>query len=121
MQHVEIPINRKALKINLDTNMYGSFAEIGGGQETSRHFFLAGGASNTIARTISAYDKKFSDLLYNKNVLVFRGSFRPITNVEKDIINTSIELFKKDEDYKPGNTFFFSEITLNNLLTEGEL
>ena len=297
MQHDVIPINRKALKINIDTPMYGSFAEIGGGQETSRHFFIAGGASNTLARTSSAYDKKFSDLIYNnnrpgryvsenrlrkmldreyqevcsvldeerpealffsfantveilnfqksnyshgwmgvkfqlqpggkpntvimhvkllendgllqqktlgvlgvnliyacvyyykypnlfikslldnltidrfritmmrmsgpeldyvdnrllgvqlvkngmtraimfdengnvqqpsdmlykKNALVFRGSFRPITYVAKDIINTSLELFKKDEDYQPGNTLSFSEISLNNLLNEGVL
>jgi hypothetical protein len=295
MKHEAIQVNRKALKINLDNPMYGSFAEIGGGQETSRHFFIAGGASNTVARTNSAYDKKFSDLLYNenkpgryvsevrlkkmldreykevcsvlskerpdalffafantveilnytktnyshgwmgikfqlkpggksntvilhvkllendgqlqqktlgilgvnllyaciyyyehpnlfikslldnltidrfritmmrmsgpeldyvdnrllgvqlvkngmtraimfdengdvqqpsdmlykKNALVFRGSFRPITYVARDIINTSQELFKKDEDYEPGNTLSFSEISLNNLLTEG--
>jgi hypothetical protein len=62
-----------------------------------------------------------SDMLYKKNALVFRGSFRPITYVAKDIINTSIELFKKDEDYKPGNTLSFSEISLKNLLHEGEL
>lgn len=297
MQHEPMPINHKAVKINIDTELYGSFAEIGGGQETSRQIFLAGGASNTVARTISAYDKKFSDLLYNnnkpgryvsegrltkmlereykdvntvlknerpnalffafantveilnytktnyshgwlgikfqltpngkpnliilhvkllendgllqqktlgilgvnlvyackyyfehpniflkslmdnltidrfritmmrmsgpdldyvdnrllgvqlvkngmtraimfdekgnvqqpsdmlynKNALVFRGSFRPITYIAKDIINSSIELFKKDEDYKPGNTLSFSEISLNNLLTKGEL
>jgi len=297
MKHEIIPINRKALKINIDTSMYGSFAEIGGGQETSRYFFIAGGASKTVARTISAYDKKFSDLAYNdnkpgryvsegrlnkmlnkeykdvcsiinadkpratffafantveilnyqkdnyshgwlglkyqlepggkpntvilhvkllendgllqqktlgilgvnliyacryyyqhpniflkslldnlsidrfritmlrmsgpdldyvdnrllgvqlvkngmtraimfdekgnvqqpsdmlykKNALVFRGSFRPITYVAKDIINASIELFKKDEDYEPGNTLSFSEISLNNLLSEGQL
>lgn len=294
MKHEPIPVNRKALKINLDNPLYGSFAEIGGGQETSRHFFISGGASNTVARTISAYDKKFSDLIYNqnkpgryvsearlnkmlnrefrevctllreerpealffafantvevlnysktnyshgwlgvkyqlkpggrankvivhvkllendgqlqqktlgilgvnllyaciyhyekpnifiksllddltidrfritmmrmsgpdlnyvdnrllgvqlvkngmtraimfdekgdvqqpsdmlykKNALVFRGSFRPITYVAKDIINSSLELFKKDEDYEPGNTLSFSEISLNNLLTE---
>lgn len=297
MLHEIIPVNRKALKINIDTPLYGSFAEIGGGQETSRQFFQAGGASNTVAKTISAYDKKFSDLLYNdnkpgryvsearltkmldreykdvcsiikdekpgsiffafantveilnytkdnyahgwlgikfqlksgekpnkvilhvkllendsllqqktlgilgvnliyackyyyeypniflkslldnltidrfritmmrmsgpeldyvdnqllgvqlvkngmtraimfdengnvqqpsdmlykKNALVFRGSFNPITYIAKDIINTSIELFKKDEDYKRGNTISFSEITLNNLLREGEI
>lgn len=297
MQHEVIPVGRKALKINIDTPMYGSFAEIGGGQETSRQFFQAGGSSGTIARTISAYDKKFSDLYYNenkpgryvsegrltkmlnkeyadvcsiikdekpdslffafantveilnynkdnyahgwlgvkfqlephgkpntvivhvkllendsllqqttlgilgvnliyackyyylhpnifikslldnltidrfritmmrmsgpeldyvdnrllgvqlvkngmtrsimfdqdgnvqqpsdmlykKNALVFRGSFSPITYIAKDIINSSIELFKKDEDYAPGNTLSFSEISLNNLLTEGEI
>ena len=67
MKHESIPVNRKALKVNIDNPMYGSFAEIGGGQETSRHFFTAGGASNTVARTISAYEKKFSDLIYNDN------------------------------------------------------
>lgn len=61
-----IPTNRKALKINIDTPFYGSFAEIGGGQEVARHFFRAGGASLTVAKTISAYDKSFSDALYNE-------------------------------------------------------
>ena len=297
MQHESIPTNRKALKVNLDTNFYGTFAEIGGGQEVARYFFQAGGASGTVAKTISAYDKKFSDVLYNKgksdryvsenrlakmleaeyrdlskllrdeqpdacffafadtveilnyaktnyahgwmgirfqlhpggkpnmvilhvkllendgllqqktlgilgvnliyackyyhqspniflksltdnlshdrfritmmemsgpdldyvdnrllgvqlvkngmthaimfdkngqirqpsdmlykkNVLAFRGSFRPITYVTKDILNKSLELFRKDEDYEPDNTYFFCEITLNNLLAKGEL
>ena len=67
MQNEIIPTNRKALKINIDTPFYGSFAEIGGGQETARHFFQAGGASGTIAKTISAYDKSFSDFQYNKS------------------------------------------------------
>jgi len=66
MTHELIPINRKALKINIDTPFYGSFAEIGGGQEVARHFFQAGGASQTIAKSISAYDKSFSDELYNQ-------------------------------------------------------
>ena len=55
---------QKALKINLNQNIYGSFAEIGAGQETVRHFFLAGGASGTIAKAMSAYDKIFSDEIY---------------------------------------------------------
>ncbi len=57
---------RKALFINLDDTIYGSFAEIGGGQEVARCFFQSGGASGTIARTISAYDMAFSDSLYGK-------------------------------------------------------
>jgi len=294
MQQEIIPTNRKALKINIDTPFYGSFAEIGGGQETSRHFFQAGGASGTIAKSISAYDKSFSDLQYNnkkagryvseerlvkmidkeyqevnnllfeskpdalffafantveilnysktnyshgwlgirfqlepggepnniivhvkllendallqqttmgilgvnliyacfnyydkpnqflrsltdnisidrfritmmrvsgpqldyvdnrllgvqlvkngltrsimfdkngnvqqpsdmlykKNVLAFRGNFNPITYIAQDIIRTSKELFEKDEDYKPDNSLFFCEMTLNNLLSE---
>ncbi len=297
MQHEIIPTERKALKINLDTDFYGSFAEIGGGQEVARHFFLAGGASGTIAKTISAYDKSFSDfnyndnkpgryvsedrlikmlkheyyqsvkllsekrpgtrffafadtvevlnyaktnyshgwmgvkfqskaggkpntvvihvkllenearlqqttlgvlgvnllyacvyyldkplvflksltdnlsldrfritmihmsgpdldyvdnrllavqlvklgisrammfdkhgnvrqpsdMLYKKNVLALRGSFRPITYVTKDILRNSLELFQKDEDYREDNTLSFCELSLNNLLSEGEL
>lgn len=297
MKHESIPINRKALKINLDTEFYGSFAEIGGGQETSRNFFIAGASSGTIAKSISAYDKSYSDKLYNnnkqgryvsegrlikmldneykelkdvlshkkeevsffafadtvevlnyskdnyshgwmgmkfqlcpnsepnkvimhvkllendtllqqktlgelgvnlvyackyyhehpdiflkslldnlsvdrlritmmrmsgpdldfvdnrllgvqlvkfgmthaimfdkngnvqqpsdmlykKNVLAFRGSFNPITYVAKDILNASLELFQKDEDYTPDNTLSFCEITLNNLFREGEI
>ena len=54
----------KALRINLNENIYGTFAEIGAGQETVRHFFRAGGASGTIAKAMSAYDKNFSDAIY---------------------------------------------------------
>jgi hypothetical protein len=66
MAYEVIPTNRKALKLNIDTPFYGSFAEIGGGQEVARHFFQAGGSSQTIAKTISAYDKLFSDAMYNQ-------------------------------------------------------
>jgi hypothetical protein len=58
--------NRKALTINLDAPKYGTFAEIGAGQEVARVFFQAGGASGTIAKTISAYDMTFSDAIYGK-------------------------------------------------------
>lgn len=58
---------RKALDINLTSGIYGTLAEIGGGQEVARSFFQAGGASGTIAKSISAYDKTFSDHLYNEN------------------------------------------------------
>jgi len=54
----------KALRINLNANIYGTFAEIGAGQETVRNFFRAGGASGTIAKAMSAYDKDFSDAIY---------------------------------------------------------
>ncbi|MEM9686801.1 MAG: TonB-dependent receptor [Bacteroidota bacterium] len=57
-------LKAKALKINLNENIYGTFAEIGAGQETVRHFFRAGGASGTIAKAMSAYDKDFSDDIY---------------------------------------------------------
>ena len=54
----------KALRINLDSKKYGTIAEIGAGQEVARQFFRAGAAAGTIAKTISAYDMKFSDAIY---------------------------------------------------------
>jgi hypothetical protein len=59
--------NCKALTINLDEPKYGTFAEIGAGQEVARHFFQAGGAAGTVAKSISAYDMKFSDAIYGKS------------------------------------------------------
>ncbi len=58
--------NRKALTVNLDQAEYGTFAEIGAGQEVARWFFQAGGAAGTVAKTISAYDMTFSDAIYGK-------------------------------------------------------
>jgi len=59
-----LSIKQKALQINLDADIYGTFAEIGAGQETARQFFRVGGASGTIAKAMSAYDKSFSDDIY---------------------------------------------------------
>lgn len=56
--------HQKALFLNLDSTIFGSFAEIGAGQEVSRWFLRVGGASGTVAKTISAYDKEVSDQLY---------------------------------------------------------
>lgn len=55
---------RKALNINLNAQIYGTFAEIGAGQEVARNFFTAGGASGTVAKTMSAYDMAFSNAIY---------------------------------------------------------
>jgi hypothetical protein len=60
----KLTTQEKALRINLRSDLYGSFAEIGAGQEVAANFFKAGGASGTIAKTISAYDMKFSDAIY---------------------------------------------------------
>src|SRR5438309_12035375 len=54
----------KALSVNLDTSIYGTFAEIGAGQEVARWFLSVGAASGTVAKSISAYDKKVSDEIY---------------------------------------------------------
>lgn len=61
-----LSLRQKALKVNLAKRFYGSLAEIGAGQEVSRHFFQAGGSSGSIAKTISAYDMTFSDHIYGK-------------------------------------------------------
>jgi len=60
----QIDTHQKALQINLDSTKYGVFAEIGAGQEVARWFFRAGGASGTIAKSISAYDMVVSDAIY---------------------------------------------------------
>ncbi len=57
-------IHQKALLINLDSSVYGTFAEIGAGQEVARWFFRVGGAAGTVAKAISAYDMTFSDAIY---------------------------------------------------------
>src|SRR6184192_4924206 len=61
---MEIGTDEKALHINLDSAKYGTFAEIGAGQEVARRFFRVGGAAGTIAKTMSAYDMTFSDAIY---------------------------------------------------------
>ncbi|MDH3697201.1 MAG: TonB-dependent receptor [Flavobacteriaceae bacterium] len=80
-------IKAKTLRINLNPDIYGTFAEIGAGQETARHFFRAGGASGTIAKAMSAYDKQFSDAIYG---------------VEKDGRYVTQPRLKKMLDYEMG-------------------
>lgn len=60
----DIGTKQKALAINLDPQIYGSFAEIGAGQDVAANFFKAGASSGTIAKTMSAYDMVFSDAIY---------------------------------------------------------
>ena len=61
-----VETTQKALEINLDESIYGTFAEIGAGQEVVRHFFRAGGGAGTIAKSMSAYDMNISDDIYGK-------------------------------------------------------
>jgi hypothetical protein len=60
----KLDTHHKALTLNLNSSAFGSFAEIGAGQEVSHWFFVVGGASDTVAKTVSAYDKEVSDDLY---------------------------------------------------------
>lgn len=63
-QETRLTTEEKALKVNLASDIYGCFAEIGAGQEVAANFFKAGGSSGTIAYTQSAYDMKVSDAMY---------------------------------------------------------
>src|SRR5437867_8649078 len=64
MDNAASSTRQKALALNLVATTYGTFAEIGGGQEVARWFFTVGGAAGTVAKTISAYDMAVSDALY---------------------------------------------------------
>ncbi|MDT0558702.1 TonB-dependent receptor [Ichthyenterobacterium sp. W332] len=97
-------IKDKALRINLNEHIYGTFAEIGAGQETVRQFFRAGGASGTIAKTMSAYDKDFSDAIYgieNDKRYVTEARLRKMLNHETRLIEERIT-----RDKHPNKMFF---------------
>lgn len=66
MEGQVLDASQKALSINLDRTIYGTFAEIGAGQEIARNFFVVGGASGTIAKSLSAYDMSMSDAIYGE-------------------------------------------------------
>ncbi len=94
----------KALRINLNENIYGTFAEIGAGQETVRHFFRAGGGSGTIAKAMSAYDKDFSDAIYgieNDKRYVTEDRLRKMLDHEINLIEERIT-----RDKHPNKMFF---------------
>ena len=84
---MDVETNRKALQINLDGHKYGTFAEIGAGQEVARRFFLVGGAAGTIAKTMSAYDMTFSDAIYGTaDRYVSRGRLNTMLDHEYDLL-----------------------------------
>ena len=66
MESKVLDTHQKALQVNLDPALYGTFAEIGAGQEVARWFFRVGGAAGTIAKAMSAYDMTFSDAIYGQ-------------------------------------------------------
>ncbi len=96
---------QKALKINLNQNIYGSFAEIGAGQETARNFFRAGASSGTIAKAMSAYSKEFSDAIYGRE-----KDGRYVTkNRLKKMLTHEIKLLEERIDRKQfPDRFYFS-------------
>lgn len=101
-EHPQHP-REKALKVNLDDSRYGSFAEIGAGQETVRWFFQAGGAAGTIAKSISAYDMAVSDAIYGKCArYVCRDRLEAMLNYEYDLT------LERLATSRGGHTAFFS-------------
>ncbi len=86
MQEHPVEPREKALKVNLDPRFYGTFAEIGAGQEVVRWFFRAGGAAGTIAKSISAYDMKVSDAIYGRSErYVSKGRLQAMLDREFDL------------------------------------
>ncbi|WP_395344820.1 TonB-dependent receptor [Ningiella sp. W23] len=81
--------SQKALRVNLDEKKYGTIVEIGAGQEVARQFFLAGAAAGTIAKTMSAYDMKFSDAIYgvqNDGRYVSKSRVKAMMQQELDLV-----------------------------------
>ncbi len=101
----QIPsLKDKALRINLNENIYGTFAEIGAGQETVRHFFRSGGSSGTIAKAMSAYDKDFSDAIYG-----IEEDGRYVTESRlKKMLNNEVNLIEQrlSREKHPNKMFF---------------
>ena len=95
--------HQKALQINLDPVSYGSFAEIGAGQEVARWFLVVGGASGTVAKSISAYDKEVSDDLYGSG-----ARYVSKERLEAMLENEWAQLIKQLSHSRGSSTCFFS-------------
>ncbi len=92
MEPTLVSTAQKTQLFNHDEKWYGTFAEIGAGQEVARHFFLAGHASNTIAKTMSAYDMTFSDAIYGKgDRYVSRARLEKMLEHEFTLLNKRLE------------------------------
>ena len=100
-----IGTKQKALKINLDARLYGSFAEIGAGQEVAANFFKAGGASGTIAKTMSAYDMTFSNAIYG---LEESGRYVVESRLKKMLDHEYGLLIERLDETRGQNTCFFT-------------
>jgi hypothetical protein len=83
---------QKAFQINLDSTRYGTFAEIGAGQEVARWFFRVGGAAGTVAKTISAYDKTVSDAIYGSSErYVSRSRLQQMLDYEYNLLRERLD------------------------------
>lgn len=93
---------QKALEINLDSRIYGTFAEIGAGQEVARYFFQVGAAAGTIAKTMSAYDKVFSDQIYGTEATgryVCEARLYKMLSHEYELMDTRLQNERPDTNF----------------------
>jgi hypothetical protein len=103
MSEQPLATRAKALKVNLDPLRYGTFAEIGAGQEVVRWFFQSGGAAGTIAKSISAYDMQVSDAIYGKcKRYVCRERLESMLEYEQNLNTSRLQSVRGD------TTAFFS-------------
>ena len=99
----KLDTHQKALTLNLDPSTFGSFAEIGAGQEVARWFLVVGGASGTVAKSISAYDKEVSDDLYGSG-----SRYVSRQRLEAMLDNEWAQLLTQLEKTRGSQTRFFS-------------
>jgi hypothetical protein len=113
MADEKLDTNQKALRINSDARRYGTFAEIGAGQEVARWFFRAGGAAGTVAKTISAYDMAVSDAIYGPtDRYVSRARLRAMLDYEYQL------LLERLNEKRGGQVAFF--VFANTVTTRRE-
>ena len=121
---MEIGTDEKALHINLDSTKYGTFAEIGAGQEVARRFFRVGGAAGTIAKTMSAYDMTFSDAIYGQaDRYVSRVRLQTMLDHEFDLLIERLDReFGAEKTFMP-NLYFamVAEVFSPSIVTAGLL
>ncbi len=113
MMNETMDTRRKALKINLDEKIYGTFAEIGAGQEVARNFFTVGAASGTIAKTMSAYDMTFSNEIYGPEEsgrYVSKSRLQKMLDHEYELLCNRLTGVKYEQ-----NTFFAFADTVTTL------
>jgi hypothetical protein len=109
----QMDASQKARRINEDAKRYGTFAEIGAGQEVARWFFRAGSAAGTVAKTISAYDMSVSDAIYGPtDRYVSRRRLRAMLDYEYEL------LLQRLKDQRGGKTAFF--VFANTVATRRE-
>ncbi len=98
MNDITRTVEDKALQLNLDPSIYGTFAEIGAGQEVANCFFRASASAGTVAKTISAYDMTISDTVYGKTSrYVSQDRLIDMLNYEYDLLTERLTEERGDE------------------------